>query len=220
MAVQIALGCSCGAVTGTVTGVTRRNSRRLSCMCDDCQLYAHFLGSADRMLDALDGTELSYATQSRVFIRCGVEHLQAVKLSEKGMLRFYTSCCRTPVANVPHPKMAFVGIPRSFMQHDAVARDEVLGPLFRRFQGRFGRGELPVGAHLGTPLLPWLAAMISVTWDSLTGKYSPSPFHDASGNPVVAPRTLTPTEREALAGFLPKRDARLLRGNPISNSCT
>jgi hypothetical protein len=189
-------------------------------MCDDCQLYAHFLGSADTMLDAHGGTELSYATQSRVFLRSGVEHLQAVKLSEKGMLRFYTSCCRTPVANVPHPKMAFVGIPRPFMLHDAAARDEGLGPLFRRFQGRFGRGELPDGAHLGTPVVPWLAAMISVTWDSLTGKHLPSPFHDGSGTPVVAPQTLTATERNALAAFLPKRDPRLLRGNWISDSCT
>lgn len=189
-------------------------------MCDDCQSYAHFLGSADTLLDAHGGTELSYATQSRVTIERGLERLQAVKLSEKGMLRFHASCCRTPVANVPHPKMAFVGIPRPFMQHDAVLRDEVLGQLCRRFQGRFGRGELPKGAHLGTPVFPWLAAMIAVTWDSLTGKHSPSPFHDASGNPVVAPRTLTPTEREALRASLPKRDARLLRGSLISDSCT
>jgi hypothetical protein len=220
MSVEIALECACGSISGRVIGVTRRNSRRLACLCDDCQLYAHFLGSADTMLDANGGTELSYATQSRVFIERGLERLEAVKLSEKGMLRFYASCCRTPVANVPHPRMAFVGIPRPFMQHSPAERDEVLGTLRRRFQGRFGRGELPPGAHLGTPVLPWLAAMLSVTWDSLTRKHSPSPFHDASGHPIVAPRTLTPTEREALRELLPKHDAGLLRGNLISDSCT
>jgi hypothetical protein len=194
--------------------VTWANSRRLACLCDDCQIYAHYLGRADVILDAHAGTDLSYATQARVEISKGRERLQAVRLRESGMLRVFAGCCRTPVAHVPSPQLAFVGIPHLFMRHGpgAASRDEILGPLVHRLQGKFGRGELPEGTYPGTPAKLWVKAMFSVLWDSACGRQRPSAFHDAATNtPLVRPTVLRSAELEALYAQLGPRGARQLQ---------
>src|SRR5688572_9314938 len=117
MPFDVPLECICGTVAGVVRGVTPANANRLSCMCDDCQIYAHYLRRADVILDSHGGTDLSYATQARISILKGREQLQTVRLSATGILRVYAGCCRTPVAHVPSPKLAFVGIPHLFMDH-------------------------------------------------------------------------------------------------------
>jgi hypothetical protein len=192
MPFDVPVSCTCGAVAGIVLGVTWTNSRRLSCMCDDCQAYAHYLGRALEILDAHGGTDLSYATQTRVKILSGREHLRAVRLYPTGMLRVYSECCRTPVAHVPSAKIAFVGIPHLFMQQgpDGVSRDVILGPLVRRFQGRYSRGEMPKGGHRGTPAWPWARAMVQVVWDSLCGRQKPSAFHETTSGGTVMPLTV------------------------------
>jgi hypothetical protein len=203
--VSVELGCSCGAVTGVLLGVTPENSNRLSCMCDDCQIYAHFLGRPSDILDASGGTDLSYATQSRVRLLTGTENIRAVRLSPKGIFRVYTSCCNTPVAHVPSPKLAFVGIPHTFMRCADLPRDVVLGPLVHRLQGRFCRGELPVGAHLSTPTWLRVSAGLRILWNTIRGMNRPSPFHQGLELlPVVEPRVLSAQElarlrRHALA---------------------
>jgi hypothetical protein len=201
MAVDIPAACTCGKVTGVVYGVTERNAVRLACMCDDCQIYAHYLWRAGEMLDPYGGTDLSYATQSRVELSTGQDQLRAVRLSESGMLRVYAGCCRTPVAHVPSPKMAFVGIPQLFLRcgEGSASRDALLGPLVRRFQGRYGRGPLPAGAHLGTPPGPRLQALVRAAWDTAFGRHQPSPFHEpGSLRPRMEPVVLSASERSAL----------------------
>src|SRR5688572_11419007 len=80
MPIDVPVSCTCGAVAGFVRGVTPVNSRRLSCMCDDCQVYAEYLGRADEILDRHGGTDLSYATQNRVQVVEGHEQLRGVRL--------------------------------------------------------------------------------------------------------------------------------------------
>lgn len=203
MPFDVPVSCTCNAVAGIVRGVTWANSRRLSCMCDDCQVYAQYLGRDLEILDAHGGTDLSYATQNRVEILSGREHLRAVRLYPTGILRVYSECCRTPVAHVPSPKIAFVGIPHLFMRQgpDGVTRDVMLGPLVHRFQGRYSRGEMPKGAHRGTPAAPWAKAMVQVAWDSIRGRQEPSAFHQtSSGEPAVPLTVLRSTDLDRLRG--------------------
>jgi hypothetical protein len=217
MPADILVSCTCGAVTGLVRGVTVANSRRLSCMCDDCQVYAHYLRRAGEILDVHGGTDLSYATQDRVSISAGRDHLRAVRLSQAGILRVYTGCCRTPVAHVPSPKLAFVGIPHLFLRcgNGGATRDQILGPVTLRLQGRFCRGELPEGAHRSTPLGPAAKAMARVLWDTIRGRHMPSPFHEpASGAAFPAPVVLSPGEVEALRGPLAHLPSALSSAEP------
>jgi hypothetical protein len=174
-------------------------------MCDDCQLYAHYLGRAHEILDAHGGTDLSYATQSQLVLATGQERLRAVRLSAKGMLRVFAGCCRTPVAHVPSPRLAFMGIVHLFLRCDGAgpSRDALLGPLVRRFQGRYGRGELPAGAHLGTPLGPSLRALGRMVWATARGRHRPSPFHPTDSlEPLVEPVVLSDDERAELRAHL------------------
>jgi hypothetical protein len=192
MPIDVPVSCTCGVVAGVVRDVTPANSRRLSCMCDDCQVYAEYLGRADEILDRHGGTDLSYATQNRVQIVEGHEQLRGVRLYAAGILRVYTACCRTPVAHVPSAKMAFVGIPHLFMRTESagMTRDAVLGPLVLRLQGRYCRGDMPVGAHSRTPAGPWAKAMVQVVCDSLRGRQRPSAFHGESSNVPAVPVTV------------------------------
>jgi hypothetical protein len=218
MPADVAVACTCGLVTGVVRGVSAANSRRLACMCDDCQVYAHYLGRADEILDPHGGTDLSYATQNRVSISTGRDRLRAVRLYETGVLRVYAGCCRTPVAHLPSPKIAFVGIPHLFLRCGAggQSRDAILGPLVHRLQGRYCRGELPKGAHSGTPLGLWTRAMVRVAWDTACNRQQPSPFHEAgSYSPVVVPELLSSGELEGLRAHLERRNSRASPGVPL-----
>jgi Family of unknown function (DUF6151) len=161
-------------------------------MCDDCQVYAEYLGRADEILDRHGGTDVSYATQDRVELASGREHLRGLRLYPAGILRVYTACCLTPVAHVPSPKLAFVGIPHLFMRSTTagITRDTVLGPLVLRLQARYCRGEMPEGAHWGTPAGPWAKAMVQVAWDSIRGRQRPSAFHEATSSLPAVPVTV------------------------------
>jgi len=90
------LRCRCGQVEGHV--VRPGPATRAVCYCKDCQAFARFLGHADSVLDAQGGSGI-VATQPRevVFAR-GTEKIACMSLSERGMLRWYASCCNTPIA--------------------------------------------------------------------------------------------------------------------------
>lgn len=205
MTTTIALECACGAVAGEARGVTPFNARRLSCYCDDCQMYAQYLGRAPSLLDARGGTELLYATQARVAIERGPERLRAVRLYPSGMLRVYAGCCRAAVAHVPSPKLAFVGIPHTFVKRGAGAPslDVVLGARVLHLQARYARAEPPRGAHRGTPLHLALWGLGAAVWDTVRGQARPSAFHSGSGEPRMPVVALSTSERERLRAELP-----------------
>ncbi|HVH46158.1 MAG TPA: DUF6151 family protein [Labilithrix sp.] len=76
---------------------------------------------------------------SEVRITGGAEALRCVRLSEKGMFRWYCGDCKTPVGNTLGPRVPFLGLIHSFMAHegDARARDDVLGRPIGYVQTKF-----------------------------------------------------------------------------------
>jgi hypothetical protein len=219
MPIDVPLGCTCGAVAGLVRGVTPSNACRLSCRCDDCQIYAHYLRRADTITDVYGGTELFYSTQARITIDAGRDQLRTVRLYPTGMLRVFAGCCRTPVAHIPSPKLAFVGIPHLFMRQGPglPSKHEVLGPRIHKLQGRFGRGPLADDVHPGTPLSLTLWGMSRMLWHTVRGLHVPSPFHDGSGEPVAEPEVLSAAELERLRAYLPTRSP---ARTPLSEGCS
>ncbi len=191
----IPLRCRCGAVTGH--GDTAGGGFHSVCYCDDCQAFAHAIGRAD-ILDAWGGSELWQAPPSQIRITKGVDQLRCLRLSDKGMLRFYTACCSTPVGNtMSSAKVPFVGVSTAFVALSPAERNAALGPE-ECVQGRFARPGVPAGVHRSAP--PGL--ILRVVWfllrGFLAGRARPSAFFGPTGTPVVVPRILTAAERDAL----------------------
>jgi len=152
------------------------------------------------LLDRNGGTEVFQVAPSQITLTDGQEHLRAVRLSPRGLMRWYAGCCSTPVANTLGPKWAFAGILHTFIDHDADGRaaDDVLGPVLARIHGRFGKGELAANVSQRAPLGLILRSIGFLLKGWLAGRATPSPFFGASGNPTAEPIVLTPAEREEL----------------------
>ena len=199
---MVSISCSCGAVRGSVSGVGSRWGRRIVCLCRDCQAFARFLQRSAEILDDNGGTDIFQVTPSQITLDRGQENLACMKLSPKGILRWSTSCCNTPVGNMLASfKVPFVGIPHLFMDHaaDGKTRDAALGPVSYRIHGRDGYGQLSADTHDKAPfkLIPLTLGRLII--ERLRGHHLPTPFFDTSnGEPVSTPRVLSLSERQAL----------------------
>jgi hypothetical protein len=185
---------------GVAADVSPETGNHIVCYCDDCQAYSRFLGSAE-ILDAHGGTEIFQTAPSHLRFTGGEEHLCCIRLSQKGLMRWFAGCCRTPVGNtLASAHVPFVGIPRSFV--DPVTRrslDDVFGPITAFCHARFAIGSPPEGAHPKVPLglIGRSLRLLTTAW--LAGKGRPSPFfHPSTHAPVVLPQVLTPAERDQL----------------------
>ncbi len=197
MTTDVGLRCSCGAVRG-VARVSGATGTRLICYCNDCQSFAHFLERADDVLDAHGGTDIYQMAPRGLEITVGADQLGCVRLSvESYSLRWYTTCCLTPVANTrASPQIPLVGVIHGFMDH-ASGRDAELGPVRARLHGRFATGDATkLNAHAKMPAsLVWRTVRILLV-ARMKGHYAPSPFFDSeTGRPTADPRVLTEQER-------------------------
>jgi hypothetical protein len=192
---DLALRCRCGKVRGVVLDASPRNGRHVVCYCDDCRAYARWLGT-DGILDAHGGSDLYQTAPARVRIDEGTAELRCVRLSERGMLRWYAGCCRTPIGNtLTSARSPFVGLVQPIL---GAGREEAIGPA-AGVQARFALNGKPEGAH-ETVSFGVIAGTIGFLLRSaLTGGHRPSPFFDpATGKPLVEPEILTPEARAAL----------------------
>lgn len=202
---NVPLKCSCDKLQGVAKILSSEQGRRIICLCDDCQAFAHYLGHAKSVLDENGGTEILQILPANLEINQGIENLRCLRLSDKGMLRWYTGCCNTPIANTaPYSKMPYAGVVHSILDFadDAKSREAALGPVRARIQGKFGIGKLPEGTHQKAPLGLILRIIAFLVGGLLRGKHAPSPFFDRrTGKPIVEPYVLSANEREALRKF-------------------
>lgn len=184
---------------GLAIDVTPSSGTRIVCYCGDCQAFARFLDHPGTT-DTFGGTDISQMAPSRMSITDGADQLRCVRLSDKGMFRWYAGCCRTPIGNTLGPRVPFVGLIHSFMDHaaDGRTRDEALGSPIR-VMGRSAKGGCPPNVHATGPASLWLRALRNLAGWWLTGKGSPSPFVDpATGAPRATPQVLSAEERSKL----------------------
>lgn len=198
----ISLRCSCGKVRGIAKDVTPARGNRVVCYCDDCQAYAHWLGRADDMLDAHGGTDVYQLTPAQLEITDGAEYVRCMRLTAKGLLRWYTACCRTPVANqVDSIRIPFAGIPQPFMDHagDGCTREQAVGPVIVRVHVRYAKTPPAEKAHPKVPVWYILRVMGQLFRGSVRGAHLPSPFVDARTKSLIrTPEILSAEERERL----------------------
>lgn len=183
---NVALKCQCGAVTGTVNNVAPSTGSRVVCCCSDCQDFAEYLGQQDAVLDTFGGTEIYQTGQSHVTIEQGAEHLACMRLKEKGLLRWYTSCCNTAIGNTINAGFPFVGVIHTFI--DADNRDQTLGPVKAYVQTQHAIGEPDYPNHSAKfPLGVTLSIVGKMLLWKIQGKSKPSVFFDKDGRAVVKP---------------------------------
>lgn len=138
------------------------------------------------MLDAFGGTELFQMPQSQLTIQQGHDKLQSMRLTEKGLLRWYTSCCNTAVGNTVNAKMPFVGVIHTFI--DEADRDKVLGPVKAVVQTQYAKGAPDYPKHSAKfPLGVTLRLVGQLLLWKLQGKQKPSAFFSDDGRPVSKP---------------------------------
>jgi hypothetical protein len=196
---DVELSCRCGAVHGWARRVTPNAVHRAVCYCDDCQAYLHYLDRAD-LLDEHGGTDVVQLPPSMVAFDAGLERIVAVRLSDKGMFRWYADCCKTPLGNTYFPTVPFIGIPVAAFRSlsDPLQLDLAFGRPRVRPMAQFAIGDAP-GAVSGFPLLPQLRAIAHVALWKLTGKTWPHPYFErATKAPKYPVKILEPSAREAL----------------------
>jgi len=187
-------------VRGVAHGVVPSAGLRFICYCDDCQTFARFLGRAD-ILDPAGGTDILHMPPAHVTLATGAEALRALRLSEKGVIRWYSACCRTPIANTADSaRFPVIGLIHCFMDHEADgrSRDAALGPPFCRIFERSAVAPLrPMAVPSPLEVFVRRGAKVLSWW--LRGLARPSPFFTAgAGAPRADPRVLTKDERSAL----------------------
>jgi hypothetical protein len=198
MSGQVEVRCRCGEVRGIVIDPSPRTVNRVVCYCDDCQAYAHQLGRAD-LLDDKGGSDIVQLAPASIRFTKGQDRIAGLRLTPKGLYRWHTTCCNTPVGNTLGPAVPFVGIPvQSF---DAPRPDDVFGVPMGAILGKFAIGEPPAGST-GLNLSLLVRAIGRVLAWRFGGRTWPHPFFARETRAPIYPLTVVSQEkREALRAF-------------------
>lgn len=185
--------CECGTVSGQLSG--KGTSNRVVCYCTDCRAFAHFLGRPSEVLDAQGGTEIVQVAQPRLTFSQGKEHLAAVRLSEKGLVRWYAACCKTPIGNtLLNPKVPFIGLIHSSLDRSRMDAD--FGKSVAKVNTDTAAGEpKPKPNGIFVSILRFLWIVLSTR---ISGRYRKSELFNESGAPIVRPTVLTAEELRQL----------------------
>ena len=191
-----ALRCRCGKVRGRVEGAAPSSSNRVVCYCDDCQAFVHYLKRSD-LLDERGGSDIVHVAPATLKFEQGTEHIVGMRLSPKGLYRFYARCCHTPVSNTTTPQMPFVGLIASTLS----PVDQAFGPPKGGYLGKFAVGDIPA-EHRKMSIGLMLSVVGNVLGWRLRGKAWPHPFLDRdTREPLYPVHVISKEERTALRAF-------------------
>jgi hypothetical protein len=196
------LRCRCGTLKGYVSHPER--TTRIVCYCKDCQAFAHFLGTTGDILDEMGGTDIVATLPRSVTFTEGFEVLACMSLTENGLLRWYASCCNTPIGNTPRDfKVSHVGLVHTCLADPSATFENAFGPIRMRVNTKSAKGEpKPKSMPISTiaSVLRFLRSLIRARLD---GSYKRTPFFVTDrGLPVVPPKVLTSAERERVMNAL------------------
>ncbi len=179
--------CTCGALCGHLTPRGVRCGTHVDCYCHDCRAAQLYFKQPD---PAPGPVEILQTTPEDIRIDKGLEHLAAMQLSPKGMLRWYASCCDAPLATTPQTgKFPFAGfvvkrIPDPSRLGSITTRGFVPAP-----NGKQKHEKVQYAAF---------GLIRRVIGSRLSGRWKTSQFFAAeTAAPVVTPTILTKEQRYA-----------------------
>jgi uncharacterized protein DUF6151 len=182
------LECKCGVIKGFVSETSGANHG--ICYCKDCQAYAHFLGSTTAILDRQGGSDIVQVLPRNVILTQGLGSLACMRLTPKGLLRWYASCCRTPIGNtLATPKVSFIGLLHSCLEAGQVPIADSFGPVVAWVNTASAIGSpKPKVQGLGRSLRWFIGTVLKAR---ISGDYKRTPFFSAeTGEPVAVPQVL------------------------------
>lgn len=168
------------------------------CHCNDCQNFARYLGADDRILQAHGGTDLYQSRCAKMSLTDGAEKLACLHLTDKPTLRWYASCCRTPMFNTyANGRVPYVTT--LLTNCDPKQVETVLGPAI-------GHLSLPnmIDGMQGAPRMSFGKLMRRffgrMIKDIVSGDRRRSTLFDPKTlEPISAPYRLTDAQRRSLA---------------------
>ena len=197
MAPDAELQCRCGEVHGRVCNASPDAANHMLCYCDDCQAYLHYLGRTD-LLDAHGGTDIVQVAPAALSFDRGADRIVGVRLTPKGLYRWYASCCKTPLGNTLGPAFPFVGIVAQAFDRGGRRAEDVFGKPVGAAWEKFAIGGLPQGSTRVGVLLIARAFRLMLGW-RLRGQAWPHPYFDRDTRKASHELSvLAKTEREAL----------------------
>jgi hypothetical protein len=190
------LQCRCGTLKGYVSQPGSVN--RAVCYCRDCQAFAHFLGRPNEILDSKGGSDIVQTTPARVTLTDGVEMLACIRLTEKGLMRWYARCCNTPIGNtVANFKVSFVGLVHSCLDNGGKSLDDSFGPVRMWVNTKAAKGEVRSSSWAAMGGVTRILGMLLRA--RLNGSYKRTVFFSPeTGAPVATPKVLSREERDSL----------------------
>lgn len=183
------ISCKCGAVKGKVLDCKLVN--RAICYCTDCQAFAHYLGHASEILDEQGGSDIIQTAPGYLEFTQGLDKLACIRLTPKGLVRWYASCCNTPIGNTMYSnKVSFIGLVHNCL--DSANLDSSFGPVRAVFNAKSARGD-PKPKDMGN-FSAILRISAQILGARLNGSYKQNPlFNRTSGTPIAQPKVLDET---------------------------
>jgi hypothetical protein len=185
------LQCRCGTIKGWVSDTQGAN--RVVCYCRDCQAFARFLGQEIETLDAQGGSDVIQTLPKNVRFTQGADALACMRLTDKGMVRWYAGCCKTPIGNtLENYKISFIGLLHNCLESPEHSLQSSFGAVrtYANPQGAIGAPK-PKASGMGTTLR-WFAKTILKA--RLNGDYKLTPFF-RDGRPIATQRVIGSAER-------------------------
>ena len=189
---NLQLKCSCGSVKGTISDISPKLGNRIICYCNDCQAFPTHLDVADTVLDEHGGTDIFQMPISHINITEGSEHIRCLRLTQKGLYRWYTECCKTPIGNTLNAKMPFIGIIHSFI--DSGNKDEDLGPVFGGIQTKSAKDGLTINPEWHSEFRITLRVFSKLFIWKIKGYNKPSAFFTDDGKAIAKPRIVSSSD--------------------------
>lgn len=184
--------CHCGKLKGTFNH--HREVNRCVCYCADCQAFARFLKREHEILDDRGGTSIIQTIPANISFTEGIEYLACMRLTANGLLRWYATCCYTPIGNTPPTlNLSFIGLIHTCLSADRTSLDTAFGPIEMYVNTKSAIGEpKPKSAGVLFGTLRAIGWILKARFD---GRSKQTPFFDVeSGTPIVIPKVLDDEE--------------------------
>lgn len=183
----VAFACDCGSLSGHITAKGVKSGTHVVCYCPDCRAGELYFDQPDPAPGPVDIFQMS---PDAVVIEKGAEHLALMRLSPKGLFRWYAKCCNAPIATT----MRSVKLPFAGFNVRRIAEPERLGPVVAKgfIQTESGHKH----ENFGRAAFSLLGRLISAR---ISGRWRNTPFFNSeTGEPVAEARILSKEERAAL----------------------